>query len=47
MPRLNPFASGRTKLTKLWEGAIDGHVIALARDEGSGANPLVVLAPAG
>lgn len=25
----------------------DGHVIALARDEGSGANPLVVLAPAG
>ena len=25
----------------------EGHVIALARDEGSGANPLVVLAPAG
>jgi tRNA pseudouridine55 synthase len=25
----------------------DGHVIALARDEGRGANPLVVLAPAG
>lgn len=30
MPRLNPFAWGRTKLTKLWEAAIDGHVIALA-----------------
>lgn len=30
MPRLNPFAWGRTKLTKLWEGAIDGHVISLA-----------------
>lgn len=25
----------------------DGHVVALARDEGGGANPLVVLAPAG
>jgi WD40 repeat protein len=30
MPRLNPFAWGRTKLTKLWEAAIDGHVISLA-----------------
>ncbi len=30
MPRLNPFAWGRTKLTKLWEGAIDGHVVSLA-----------------
>lgn len=30
MPRLNPFAWGRTKLTKLWESQIDGHVIALA-----------------
>jgi WD40 repeat protein len=29
MPRLNPFALGRTKLTKRWEAAIDGHVIAL------------------
>ena len=25
MPRLNPFASGRTKLSKLWEAGIDGH----------------------
>ena len=30
MPRLNPFAWGRTKLTKLWEAPIDGHVVALA-----------------
>jgi WD40 repeat protein len=30
MPRLNPFAWGRTKLTKLWEAHIDGHVVALA-----------------
>src|SRR5438552_16806854 len=30
MPRLNPFAWGRTKLTKLWEGGIDGHVVSLA-----------------
>lgn len=30
MPRLNPFAWGRTKLTKLWESGIDGHVISLA-----------------
>lgn len=30
MPRLNPFAWGRTKLTKLWQGAIDGHVVSLA-----------------
>ncbi len=30
MPRLNPFATGRTKLTKLWAGAIDGHVVSLA-----------------
>jgi WD40 repeat protein len=30
MPRLNPFAGGRTKLSKLWEAAIDGHVVSLA-----------------
>lgn len=30
MPRLNPFAAGRVKLTKLWESSIDGHVISLA-----------------
>lgn len=30
MPRLNPFAGGRTKLSKLWESRIDGHVISLA-----------------
>jgi len=36
MPRLNPFAWGRTKLTKLWEGAIDGHVIALAWSDALG-----------
>src|SRR5262249_53658735 len=30
MPRLNPFAWGRTKLTKLWQGVIDGHVVSLA-----------------
>lgn len=30
MPRLNPFAWGRAKLTKLWEAGIDGHVISLA-----------------
>ena len=30
MPRLNPFDWGRTKLTKLWQGAIDGHVVSLA-----------------
>src|SRR4051794_22500537 len=30
MPRLNPFARGHTKLTKLWDAGIDGHVIALA-----------------
>jgi WD40 repeat protein len=30
MPRLNPFAWGRTKLTKVWEAAIEGHVISLA-----------------
>jgi WD40 repeat protein len=27
---LNPFAQGRTKLTKLWEASLDGHVISLA-----------------
>jgi WD40 repeat protein len=36
MPRLNPFALGRTKLTKRWEAAIDGHVIALAWSEALG-----------
>jgi WD40 repeat protein len=30
MPRLNPFAVGRAKLTKLWDASIDGHVISLA-----------------
>jgi WD40 repeat protein len=31
MPRLNPFAwFGRTSLTKLWDTAIDGHVVSLA-----------------
>jgi WD40 repeat protein len=30
MPRLNPFAWGRTKLSKLWEARIDGHVVSLA-----------------
>jgi len=30
MPRLNPFALGRTKLTKRWDAAIDGHVVSLA-----------------
>lgn len=30
MPRLNPFAWGRTKLTKLWDASIEGHVISLA-----------------
>lgn len=30
MPRLNPFAWGRTKLTKLWEAGIDGHVVSMA-----------------
>ena len=30
MPRLNPFAVGRTKLTKRWEASIDGHVVSLA-----------------
>ena len=30
MPRLNPFASGRTSLTKKGEGRIDGHVVSLA-----------------
>ena len=30
MPRLNPFAVGRSKLTKLWDARIDGHVVALA-----------------
>ena len=30
MPRLNPFAWGRTKLSKLWEASIDGHVVSLA-----------------
>jgi WD40 repeat protein len=30
MPRLNPFARGSTKLTKLWDSSIDGHVISLA-----------------
>src|SRR5947207_14306761 len=30
MPRLNPFALRRTKLTKLWDASIDGHVISLA-----------------
>ncbi len=29
MPRLNPFAWGRTKLTKLWDASIDGHVVSL------------------
>ncbi|MBI2806800.1 MAG: WD40 repeat domain-containing protein [Planctomycetes bacterium] len=30
MTRLNPFALGRMKLSKLWEAAIDGHVVSLA-----------------
>src|SRR5580765_8208864 len=30
MPRLNPFAWGRTKLRKLWEAGIDGHVVSMA-----------------
>ncbi|MBI3821235.1 MAG: WD40 repeat domain-containing protein [Planctomycetes bacterium] len=30
MPRLNPFAWGKTKLAKLWEATIDGHVVSLA-----------------
>ncbi len=30
MPRLNPFARGRTKLTKLWVAGIDGYVVSLA-----------------
>ncbi len=30
MPRLNPFASGRTSLTKKGESRIDGHVVELA-----------------
>ena len=30
MPRLNPFASGRMKLSKLWESTIDGHVVSVA-----------------
>jgi WD40 repeat protein len=30
MPRLNPFAWGRTKLSKLWDAQIDGHVVSLA-----------------
>jgi WD40 repeat protein len=33
---MNPFAWGRTKLTKLWNGAIDGHVVALARSDALG-----------
>ena len=36
MPRFNPFAWGRTKLTKLWECAIDGHVVALAWSDALG-----------
>ncbi len=36
MPRLNPFAGGRTKLTKLWEAAIDGHVVSLASSNALG-----------
>ena len=36
MPRLNPFAFGRTKLTKLWEAGIDGHVISLAWSDALG-----------
>jgi WD40 repeat protein len=30
MSRLNPFSWGRTKLTKLWDATIDGHVVSLA-----------------
>jgi WD40 repeat protein len=30
MPRLNPFAWGKAKLSKLWEASIDGHVVSLA-----------------
>ena len=41
MPRLNPFASGRTRLTKLWESSLDGHVISLAW-----SNPLGLIAAA-
>lgn len=29
MPRLNPFAWGRTKLTKMWESQLGGHVVSL------------------
>jgi WD40 repeat protein len=36
MPRLNPFAWGRTKLTKLWEAQIDGHVVALTSSHALG-----------
>ena len=36
MPRLNPFAWGRTKLTKLWEAGIDGHVVSLAWSHANG-----------
>ena len=36
MPRLNPFASGRTKLTKLWDASIDGHVVSLAWSDALG-----------
>ncbi|MSQ93788.1 MAG: WD40 repeat domain-containing protein [Gemmataceae bacterium] len=36
MPRLNPFAGGRTKLTKLWESTIDGHVVSLAWSDALG-----------
>jgi WD40 repeat protein len=38
MPRLNPFAWGRTKLSKLWEANIDGHVISLAWSASYGSN---------
>jgi WD40 repeat protein len=33
MPRLNPFAWGRTTLAKKWQSTIDGHVVALAWSE--------------
>src|SRR5436190_6433408 len=36
MPRLNPFAWGRAKLTKVWQATIDGHVISLACSQSRG-----------
>ncbi len=41
MPRLNPFAWGRTTLTRKWQSSIDGHVVSLAWSE-----PLGLLAAA-